>query len=398
MNDYTDMLETDPDTTVVFGETAFTQFETLLFELKPTRILLCTGRCSIQRHDGLKLFCRSLDYLGIDWDRFSEIEPEPTVATVMKLADRIKEFQPEMVAAMGGGSIMDAAKAAYLLAQAGGTLDDYWGVNRWSDAHPDARLKTVVCFPTTAGTGSEVTPYSNIVDEARNVKKLIAETRIIPEYSFVAPELTLSAPEPVVRATGCDALAHLIEGFLNVNRDSAHPEANVWAKEGIRLVVENLPLRLTRPNDPAPATAMAAAATLGGMVIRYKPTGLPHLCSFSWFGKIAHGLAVAMLLPASWRYYLANPAVAARTMELADLFGGSEPEAVIAGYRAFLTRCGVPAALKDIPELSRELMEQTARSGAENRMKLETAPCPVPLERSREILSQVLDQAWNGTF
>lgn len=397
MNDYTDLLESYPDTAVVFGETAFIQFESLLFDLRPQRLILCTGRHSIQAHDGLQRFCEAIGHIGAAWEQFNEIEPEPSIATTLKLAERIKAYQPDLVVAMGGGSIMDAAKAASLLAQGGGNIDDYFGVNRWSSAHPGQELQKVVCFPTTAGTGSEATPYSNIVDPVKGVKKLIVETQIIPAYSFVCPELTLSAPESVVRATACDALAHLLEGFLNVGQDANHAEANTWALEGIRLIVKHLPSRLASPESLEHASALAAAATLGGMVIRYKSTGLPHLCSFSWFGKLEHGLAVAMLLPAAWNYYLGNPAVAERTMQLKTIFPGETPAAVVAAYRNFLDRCGVPAALRDVPGITPELLEKTVGSAAENRMKLELAPKPVPLEQSREILTAILDEAWKGS-
>ena len=143
---------------------------------------------------------------------------------------------------------------------------------------------------------------------------------------------------------------------------------------------------------------MARAATLGGMVIRFKSTGLPHLCSFSWFGRLAHGIAVAMLLPASWRYYLGNPAVAERTMQLAPIFPGRNPEEVITSFRDFLDRLGVPKALRECPGITPELLEATAASAGENRMKLELAPRPVPVAESRGILSAILKQAYEGTL
>lgn len=134
------------------------------------------------------------------------------------------------------------------------------------------------------------------------------------------------------------------------------------------------------------------------MVIRFKSTGLPHLCSFSWFGRLEHGIAVAMLLPASWSYYLGNPKVAERTMRLADYFPGDEPRGVIASYRRFLDSVGVPGALKDCDGITPELLAATAASGSENRMKLELAPYPVPVSDSERILGGILKQAYLGEF
>ena len=139
---------------------------------------------------------------------------------------------------------------------------------------------------------------------------------------------------------------------------------------------------------------MSLAAALGGMVIRHKSTGLPHRCSFSWFGRIEHGIAAALLLPASWRYYLAEASVAERTMMLREIFPGNSPEEVVASFRSFLTSLGVPEFLAAYPDITPELLRRTAESGRENAMKLELAPRPVPLERSGEILSGILEAAY----
>ena len=139
---------------------------------------------------------------------------------------------------------------------------------------------------------------------------------------------------------------------------------------------------------------MALAAALGGMVIRHKSTGVPHLCSFSWFGRIEHGIAVVLLLPAAWRYYLGEPSVAERTMMLKDVFGGDAPEAVVSGFRSFLSSLGVPESLRAFPDITSELLRSTAESGRENAMKLELAPRRIPLEQSSEILSGILDEAY----
>jgi alcohol dehydrogenase class IV len=126
------------------------------------------------------------------------------------------------------------------------------------------------------------------------------------------------------------------------------------------------------------------------MTIRFKSTGLPHLCSFSWFGRIAHGDAVAILLPECWRYYLGNPAVQSRTMELAEIFPGTTPQEVISSYEDFLDSIGMPGGLSAWNGIDAALIERTARSGEQNKMKLELAPRPVPLEESYDILEAIM--------
>ena len=322
------------------------------------------------------------------WPVWCGVEAEPAMATVERMAEFLKTESPDTVVAAGGGSVLDAAKAALLMHETGWPLERLFGMNQWSAAHPGAAIKRLIAIPTTSGTGSEATPYSNIVSPAAGVKKLIVEKAAVPACAILAPQLTASMPPALTRATGCDALAHLIEGFLNVGADGKHPDANDWAKCGIALVASSLPAAMR--GDREARKAMAYAALLGGMTIRFKSTGLPHLCSFSWYGRIAHGDAVAVLLPACWRYYLGNPAVAARTMELAQIFPGDTPEAVITSYEKFLDTVGMPGGLSAWSGIDAALIERTARSGAENPMKLELAPRPVPLAESYEILKAIL--------
>ncbi|MDD3119729.1 MAG: iron-containing alcohol dehydrogenase, partial [Victivallales bacterium] len=239
LREVSDMFDAYPDTNIIFGENAFSQFEVLMYDLKPRQLLLVTGGESAARHGGVQAFYQAFDYLGASVRTVAGVEPEPKTATVERIRAEIAACRPELVVAMGGGSVMDAAKAAWLQYQSGEDLAAHFGVNRWSQAHPGQTLRRLICFPTTAGTGSEVTPYANIVDPEAGVKKLIVETAAIPEYAFVCPELTLSMPEAVTRATACDALAHLIEGFINVGQDHGHPDANRWARAGIELIVDN---------------------------------------------------------------------------------------------------------------------------------------------------------------
>ena len=358
--------------------------------------VLFTGRHSAERCGAAPMIERAAKLSGCRLERFSDIEPEPGIPTVEKMRAFLAAHPAETVVAVGGGSVLDAAKAAYLTWQTGEPLSAHFGVDKYSSSHPEAALKRIVAVPTTSGTGSECTAYSNIVDREIAVKKLIAERSIVPDTAIIAPVFTASMPRSVTLATGCDALAHLIEGLLNVRADGNHPRANEWALAGIRLVRKFLPRALENPADAEARRGMAVAAALGGMVIRYKSTGLPHLCSFSWFGRIEHGIAAALLLPASWRYYLAEPSVTERTMMLADIFGGADAEQVVANFRTFLSSVGVPPSLAAYPDITPELLRRTAQNGRENPMKLELAPRRVPLEQSEEILAAVLEAAYRG--
>ena len=384
MNTLNTLLQSYSDTAVAVSPDGWKAFARLLASRRPARIAAFTGEQSADRSGLWGDFaarCR-----GVDLRRFRSIPPEPDLDCANRMIAFLRDCQADMVVALGGGSAMDAAKAAYLSVQTGAPVESFFGVNQYSGKN-NRRLDTVVCFPTTSGTGSEVTPYSNIVDRGAQVKRLISDPAIIPEHAFVLPEYTSGLPRRITLATGCDALAHLIEGFLNVGADGHDDLANERALAGIQLVTRHLPAALA---DAGGRTEMALAATLGGMVIRHKSTGLPHLCSFSWFGRLEHGLAAIMLLPECWRYYLGNPAVRDRTMQLNAIFPGASPEEVIAACRRFLDACGVPAHLRDVPGLDQELLETTAKSAGLNRMKLELAPRPVDPGNSYQVLLDIL--------
>jgi alcohol dehydrogenase class IV len=390
MDKYQEILDSYPDTVISFGANAWSKFADLLKDRNCNKVAVFSGKTSADKSGAKLHLTKIFDSLMVQTAWFSDIEAEPCIETVEKMTEFLHRENPDEVVSVGGGSPLDAAKAAYLEYQTGKSVNDFFGVNVYSEANPGKNLKKVICFPTTSGTGSEATPYSNIVNHELKVKRLVSETEIIPEYSFVIPELTCSMPAHVTRATGCDALAHSLEGFLNIGQDNKHPLANSWALESIRLVKEYLPRAIENGNDIEAREALAAAAALGGMVIRYKSTGLPHLCSFSWFGKIEHGIAVALLLPGAWKYYIEREEVAARTMKLKSIFPGKTPLQIIKSYQDFLKECGLPENIRAFPGITPELLELTARSAGQNKMKLELAPKPVPLDKSYEIISNIL--------
>ena len=205
--------------------------------------------------------------------------------------------------------------------------------------------------------------------------------------------LTCSMPRSITLATGCDALAHLLEGWLNVNMDENKTFINDAAALGVKLLLENMPTVLNEPGNRRARKAVQLASALGGLTIRNKSTGLPHLLSFSWFGRIEHGIAAIRLLPAAWRYYIRRPEVEVRTLEIGRVIGGSSATEVIANLEALLDCWQVPA-LNSFEDIDEVLLEQTCRSAGANRMKLELAPRPVPLEDSCVVLRAILNDAW----
>jgi len=395
---YADMIDEYPDASIVFGDAAMPQFETLLLlsEVKKSFYFM-GGISSAEKSGAWPAALKAMQTLDIDAPRHCGIPPEPDVECVEEMVKALQRENPDLVVAIGGGSVMDAAKAACASWQTGAHVSELFGPGKVTAKAAGKALKRVVCIPTTAGTGSEATPYANIVDRKRGVKMLIADPAIIPEFSFVDPDFTLSAPKELTLAVALDALSHSTEGFLNFKAKDAHPDADSWALESISLIVSALPAALENPSCFESRLKLSAAATLGGMVIRNKPTGLPHLCSFSFYDKVPHGLVVASLLPHFWRFYLEEPAVKERTMALKGVFPGEgqdSPEKVVDAFAAFILSCGAPKSLGELEGCGEELIDKAAKAAKENPVKLETAPRKVSVAESEKIIGGILKKAW----
>ena len=326
----------------------------------------------------------------------SGIPAEPDLDDVARILEAIRQSDSTEVVAIGGGSVIDAAKAAWASYQTGLDVSDLFGSGVISAKFPGREFRRVIAVPTTAGTGSEVTPYSNIVDRAAGVKRLIADPQIVPRMALIDPSYGRSMPDDLTVTTALDALTHNIEAVLNVGAPETEFASNEWAIQAVRLIRDNLPRALRDPNDINAREGLCAAATIGGMQIAARPTSLPHLGSFSFYGKVPHGIAASMLLTPFWRYYLAEPKAAERTMLLADVFPSAAPqktpEDVVNAAAAFIAKHSGARKLSDLPCFDAAMVARIASDAVKNPMKLASAPRPVAPEDAAGIISGILEQ------
>ena len=383
------MLESYTPTEIVFGEKAFSRLEQEIFSRQAKNVLLITGGNHSFIRSGAADACSAvLKKCGLEPQIFSGVPAEPDVEIVRAIVKKIDSVKPDLVCAIGGGSVLDAAKAAYLSWQTGLDVSELFGVDVASNRFPGKEFDRVICIPTTAGTGSEVTPYSNIVDPETKVKRLIMEKQIVPEYAFVEHCFTQTCSPSLTVTTALDALVHSIESFLNTKSATADPASDDWAIESIKLIRYALPLAMKEPDNLLYREMLSAGATLGGMCIGCRPTSLPHLCSFSLYGKIPHGLAVAGFLPTFWRYYLADSDVRKQTMRLAGIFASdmpqTTPESVVDAVEQFILSF-TPAM-----NLTAEEIAKIASDASGNPMKLSSAPRPVTLDNAADIIRNIL--------
>jgi len=294
---------------------------------------------------------------------FSDVTPDPTVASVDALAARLRAERHDVVVAVGGGSAMDCAKAAACLAA--GNLPSIRAVHSEGVALGTARLP-LIAVPTTAGTGSEVTPFAVLSDTEKQIKGPIAGDALYPVHAVVDPELTHSLPLKVTVVTGLDALCHAIEGYWSRNHQ---PICDLMAIEAARLICTNLKRATQQPGDAEARSAMSYAATLAGAAFQLPKNAMVHACSFPLSARyhMAHGTACAFTLEEAIRFNA--PVMGQRMTAFLRGAGLSSAEELIALIRELKQLGGLPCTLReagistaDIPNLAKESFHPLMRN------------------------------------
>ncbi|GGL56124.1 iron-containing alcohol dehydrogenase family protein [Sporolactobacillus putidus] len=227
---------------------------------------------------------------------FSEIQPNPTVINTDACAAAIREYQCEFAVALGGGSIMDCAKAACFVA---GT--PYSAADFLSNARPITQPGIpLIAMPTTSGTASEVTAASVLTDTERGVKALLASDYFYPVYALIDPELTVSCPPQVTAASGLDVLAHSLEAYYGKKHQ---PLTDMAAERAASLVFHYLLKAYHEPGNREAREKMSEASVTAGLAFNLTQTAAAHACSYPLtqdYG-IPHGEACAFTLPSFWK-------------------------------------------------------------------------------------------------
>lgn len=262
-------------------------------------------------------------------DLVTDIESDPRTTTAEGLAARIREQNLQGVVSIGGGSVIDAGKAAAMLAANPGSALDYEGRNRFSE-HP----LPFVAVPTTCGTGSEVTWVSVLTDEAGRRKISVKGDGMFPTVALVDADLLASLPAHFVAYTGLDALTHALEATIG---RAANPVSDALAEKAISLLFQYLPRAVANIDDDAEArTAVMQASTLAGMAFGNADVGGVHCLSESLGAlyHVPHGLGNAILLGPVMQYHL--PHAASRFAALAQCVWPAEALDAAPGDRATL--------------------------------------------------------------
>ncbi len=236
-------------------------------------------------------YLETLNAEGIEYLINEQILAEPTFAQADEITLQARNFKADAIIGIGGGSVLDAAK--YVAAQIDNdqTYLEVVGIGNLKQ-----RNTYLVCLPTTAGTGSEVSPNAIFLDTADNEKKGCISPYLMPDASYVDPLLTIGVPPSVTAFTGIDAFTHCLEAYININ---SHPVIDQYAIMGMKNIFFNLKKCYDNGKDTEARTAVALGSVYGGMCLGPVNTAAVHALAYPLGSKfkIAHGLSNALLLP-----------------------------------------------------------------------------------------------------
>ena len=250
---------------------------------------------------------------GICIEVFQDIVAEPTVNDFKKILEVARQFKADSVVGIGGGSVLDVTKLVASLTYSDQQVEDCFGTG-FIKKHG----LWFACLPTTAGTGSEVSPNAILLDERDRLKKGIVSPFLIADAAYVDPKLTWTVPAKVTADTGMDALTHCIEAYTN---KFAHPSVDIYALKGIQLIAANLERAVKDGKDVEAREALAFGSLYGGLCLGPVNTAAVHALSYPLGGEfhIPHGLSNAILLPSVMKFNM--PACPERYAEVAIACG-----------------------------------------------------------------------------
>lgn len=308
---------------------------------------------------------------------FDAVEADPSVSTLNAAVDAGRAAGASGVLGFGGGSSLDVAKVAALLLGSGEPLDEAWGVNNARGP----RLPLVL-VPTTAGTGSEVTPVA-ILTVSGDEKRGVSSPLILPDIALLDAELTLGLPPAITAATGVDAMVHAIEAYASANANN-NPLSRMLAREALRLLGANIETVVSNGGNVEAREAMLLGSMLAGQAFANSPVAAVHALAYPVGGifHIPHGLSNALVLTAVLRFNL--PAAASIYAEiaadafphLADIPQDARGEAFIEALQLLIARLGMPPRLRDV-NIPQEALPRMAADAMKQQRLLVNNPRPV---------------------
>ena len=282
-------------TRIVFGPGTIERLGELATELGGRRVLVVSDPGVVAAGHTARGIA-SLEHSGLATSLFDQVHPNPTTDDVEACHARAKEFRPDLIVGLGGGSSMDCAKGLNFIYTNGGRMQDYWGVGKATRP-----MLPMIAVPTTAGTGSETQSFALISDAETHVKMACGDRKATCRIALLDPELTRTQPPHVTAVTGIDAVAHAVETFVTRPRNAM---SIIFSREAWRMLACNFERVIEAPNDLGARSAMQLGASLAGLAIENSMLGAAHALANPLTARfdLIHGQAVALMLPHVVRY------------------------------------------------------------------------------------------------
>ena len=312
----------------------------------------------------------SLTTAGLEVQLFDGAQENPTTDNIEQALVVAKEFQPDLLVGLGGGSSMDCAKGVNFVYSGGGTMHDYHGVGKASQP-----MLPMIAVPTTSGTGSEMQSFALISDAKTHVKMACGDKKASCRVAILDPELTLTQPAQVTSLTGIDAVSHAVETCVTKRRN---PVSVQYSKEAWRLLEANFETVLQNPDDLEARAAMQLGAAYSGVAIENSMLGAAHALAnplTATYG-IAHGQAVGLMLPHVVRF---------NGVEFDDL------------YRGLLNASGSMVQVDHGQSASEYLAGFLTRLVSNAGLEVKLAALGVEQDKLQSLAAAAAEQ-WTGTF
>lgn len=373
---------------------------------------------------------KSLDSQNVSYSAIAGAEPNAPHKDVYRIANEISKTRPDSIVAVGGGSTIDAAKYASVLATyttsqimehlgasmaLASTVEPFFGMGNVSKIKEASNISPVpvVAVETVSSSGAHLTKYANITDPMTGQKKLIIDMAVVPPKAVFDYGVTAGAPKALTLDGGLDGISHMWEVLMGATGKDYYDKAEEIAVEGISLIVENLPKAIKDPTDIDARVALGIGTDLGGYAIMVGGTNGAHLGSFSLVDVTSHGRACALLNP----YYtvLFSPAIQKQLRavgavfknagfiadDLSALEGRSLGEAVANGMIAFSKSIDFPVTLRQAGADEKHI-DKMIKAAKNPQLASKLMNMPTPMDPSKgdveTYMKPVLEAALNGDF
>lgn len=371
---------------ILFGSDTVKQVGPEAKRLGAGRVMVLTDP-GVANAGMLEPVAESLKEVGLDYDVFDQVEPEPSIQNLKEASRLAKEGKFDVFVGVGGGSSMDCTKMVSALMTNKGEFHGFFGV----DNVPKRGLPTIM-VTTTSGTGSEVTRMAVFTDTDANLKKVVSAQNILADVAIVDPKMTRTMPQGVTAATGFDAFIHAVESYVAVN---ASPLTDIIALESVKLIAENLGPAFSNGDDMTARYFMALGSLMAGITLNNAGVGAVHALAYPIGAEyhLSHGLALIVIFAETMRSIAVSNLPKLRDMGEAmgipveDLSPWEAADAAIDGMVTLAKMVRLPTTLEEI-NADRSKIQQWAEAAHGERRLLGNTPRVLSVEDIAEIFDR----------